>query len=250
MRNRKVAFLLTALSLVLSAGIFAQTQTEVHNVPFASGVQNMFGPSTNAVTINQNINFFNESWNESFGTGSAGIVTILGQQFGAAINGQISGNIGMDFALTGFNSGSVEVDYPINVTNTVTNNETYDPGDDVTISTDYQVLGGAELETVYPQAGEATLDFYFQMGFGLSATVCAFGCTSFPLIPNFNTGLINVNIFTINQTQADFFSISAGPLAFGPAYSYPGLPLLTDEAFAPADPLGEWGLSGMLNLPY
>lgn len=250
MRNRKVAFLLTALSLVLSAGIFAQTQTEVHNVPFASGVQNMFGPSTNAVTINQNINFFNESWNESFGTGSAGIVTILGQQFGAAINGQISGTIGMDFALTGFNSGSVEVDYPINVTNTVTNNETYDPGDDVTISTDYQVLGGAELETVYPQAGEATLDFYFQMGFGLSATVCAFGCTSFPLIPNFNTGLINVNIFTINQTQADFFSISAGPLAFGPAYSYPGLPLLTDEAFAPADPLGEWGLSGMLNLPY
>lgn len=252
MRNRKVAYVLTAFSLILSTGIFGQTQTEIHAVPFASGLQNMFGPSTDAVTINQNITLFNESWDETFGTGNAGIVTILGQQFGAAIDGHIDGTIGMEFALTGFSTGFVEVDYPINVTNTVTNDGAYDPGDDVTIATQYQVLAGpaTTLTSIYPQAGQATLDFYFQMGFGLSATVCAFGCTTFPIIPDFNTGLINVNIFTISPTGADFFTISAGPYAFGPQFSYPGLPLLTDEVAAPADPLGDWGITGMLNLPY
>ena len=250
MRGNKIARVLLMLSLIVSSFTFGQTQEEIHNVPFASGVQNMFGPSFNAITIDQTINLFGTSWNETFGTGNAGIVTILGQSFGAAVNGHINGNIGMDFALTGFTTGTVEVDYPIDITNTVTDDGTYDPGDDVTIDTEYEVLPGASLETMYPQAGEATLDFYFQMGFGLSATVCAFGCTTFPVIPSFNTGLINVNIFTINQTQADFFSISAGPLAFGPAYSIPGLPLNTSEAFAPADPLGEWGLTGIINLPY
>lgn len=249
MRSRYITSLLTALALILSSFSFGQTQEETHNVPFASGVQNMFGPSFNAITIDQTVNLFGTSWNETFGTGNAGIVTILGQSFGAAIDGHITGQIGMDFSLQGFTAGTVEVDYPIDITNTVTNDGTYDPGDDVLIETEYEVLSGTSLETIYPQAGEASLDFYFQMGFGLSATVCAFGCTTFPLIPSFDTGLINVNIFTINQTQADFFTISAGPLSFGPAYSLAGLPLNTSEAF-PSDPLGDWGLTGILNLPY
>lgn len=248
MRNRTIIYLFTALAISLSSFSFGQTQEEVHNVPFSSGVQNMFGPSFNAITIDQTINLFGTSWNESFGTGNAAIVTILGASFGAAINGQISGSIGMDFSLQGFTLGTVEVDYPIDITNTVTDDGTYDPGDDVTIDTDYEVLAGASLETIYPQAGEAKLDFYFSMGFGLSATVCVFGCTTFPVIPNFNTGLINVNIFTVNQAGADFFTISAGSLAFGPAYSYTGLPLNSSEI--PSDPLGEIGLTVTVNLPY
>ncbi|MFK7785565.1 MAG: hypothetical protein AB8B56_10635, partial [Crocinitomicaceae bacterium] len=248
MKNNTLVRLLFVLSLTISSFSHGQTQQESHLVTFSSGLQNMFGPSFNAITIDQTINLFGTSWNESFGTGNAGIITILGQSFGAAVNGQISGSIGMDFSLTGFTAGTVEVDYPIEITNTVTDDGTYDPGDVVTIDTEYDVLPGASLETIYPQAGEASLDFYFSMGFGLSATVCVFGCTTFPIIPNFNTGLININIFTINQNQADFLTISAGPLSFGPVQSIPGLPVST--SVIPGDPLGQFGLTGVLDLPY
>jgi len=248
MTSIKLARLVFSLTFLLSSLSFGQTQEEIHTVPFASGVQNMFGPSFNAITIDQTINLFGTSWNETFGTGNAGIVTILGQSFGAAVNGHINGNIGMDFSLNGFSAGTVEVDYPIDITNTVTDDLSYDPGDEVSIETDYEVLPGASLETGYPTAGEASLDFYFQMGFGLSATVCVFGCTTFPVIPSFNTGLININIFTINQSQADFLTISAGPLSFGPVQSIPGLPVST--SIIPNDPLGEFGLEGVLDLPY
>ncbi len=248
MKSNTAARFLFTLTFLLSTYSFGQTQQEIHTVPFQSGVQNMFGPSFNAITIDQTINLFGTSWNETFGTGNAGIVTILGQSFGAAINGHINGNIGMDFSLNGFSAGTVEVDYPIDITNTVTDDGTYDPGDEVLIETDYEVLPGASLETGYPTAGEASLDFYFSMGFGLSATVCVFGCTTFPVIPSFNTGLININIFTINQTQADFLTISAGPLSFGPVESIPGLPVST--SIIPNDPLGNFGLEGILDLPY
>ena len=86
MRGNKIARVLLMLSLIVSSFTFGQTQEEIHNVPFASGVQNMFGPSFNAITIDQTINLFGTSWNETFGTGNAGIVTILGQSFGAAVN--------------------------------------------------------------------------------------------------------------------------------------------------------------------
>lgn len=229
--------------------LFSQTQQVNHDVPFSSGMQNMWGPSWNAFSINQNINLFNVSWNESFNTGNGGIVTILGQQFGGAIQGAFSGAIGSNFSLTGFTTGEVQVDYPIQVDLTMTNDLTYDQGDVVSIQTAYEVEPGYALDTYYPSVGEMKLDVYFQLAGNLSATLCAFGCATFPVIPNFNTGTVTINIMTINASGVDLFSVPALPAPLNtPLFSYGFLPLTTD--MIPNDPLGEYGLSGSLTMPY
>lgn len=213
-----------------------------YSVPFESGMQNMWGPSWDPFTMNMTVPLFEVSWNESFGYSA--ITTILGSSFGAAINGNFSGTIGSEFKIQGFSSGEVEVKYPINVELSMNTDATYDPGDQVTIATSYTLEPGTELNTIYPNAGEATLDVYFEMGAGLSATLCAFGCVTFPVIPSFSTGMQNINILTLNESEISFFSFNGST----PLYSYPIFPLST--SMIPGDPLGEFGLEGVLDLPH
>lgn len=242
MKNKIVGLLLFFTFLV--GGVAnSQTQQEIHDVPFGSGLQDMWGPG-GGFSINQVITLFDESWNVPFNTGNGGIVTILGQQFGAGVQGGFSGRIGSTFSLLGFTLGQVEVDYPIKVTNTLTNDLTYDQGDDVLIETNYTVESGWALDTHYPSAGEMKMDLFFELGASLSATVCAFGCINFPIIPSFNTGLQNVNIFTVNSGGAEFFSLNGGT----PLYSIPGFPI--DLSTIPGNPMPDYGLNAILNLPY
>jgi gliding motility-associated-like protein len=244
MRNKKILLFAFSFLVVMYNNVYTQTQQVNHDVPFSSGNQNMWGPSWSAFSINQNINLFNVSWNESFGTGNGGIITILGQQFGAAIQGAFSGTLGSNFSLSGFTTGEVNVDYPIKVDLTMTNDLTYDQGDRVIIQTEYNVEPGYALETFYPSVGEAKLDVYFRLAGNLSATLCAFGCTTFPVIPNFDTGMNTINVFTANVSGVSLFSFNGGT----PLFDYPFLPLTTD--MISGDPLGEFGISGSLTVPY
>src|SRR5690606_32039102 len=134
-----------------------------HDVDFESGVQNMWGPSFSPVTLDQTINLFHQPWDVSFNTGSGGIFTIAGFDFGGALSGGFSGYIGSEIRIEGFTTGTVEVDYPIEVELDMPNHLTYDQGDTVTIQTDYTVRPGYELATSYPSAGEFFWDLYFRM---------------------------------------------------------------------------------------
>lgn len=194
--------------------------------------------------MNQTITLFDESWNLPFNWSA--ITTILGADFGAGFAGGFSGNIGSSFSLTGFTTGEVAVDYPIDIVLDMPTDNTYDQGDNVVIQTDYTIDNStANLETMYPNAGEASLDVYFQMAASLTGTICIFGCTNFPIIPAFDTGLNNINILKVNENEASFFSFNNGPPAYGP---YPLLPLSTSQI--PSDPLGEYGLEGIIDVPY
>lgn len=241
MKNRFFGFVFFCV-LFISNGARSQTQQVIHDVPFASGLQDMWGPG-GGFSINQVITLFDESWNVPFNTGNGGIVTILGQQFGAAVQGGFSGRIGSTFSILGFTLGEVEVDYPIEVTNTLTNDLTYDQGDNVLIETDYTVEPGWALDTHYPSAGEMKMDLFFELGASLSATLCAFGCINFPIIPSFNTGLQNVNIFTVNTGGAEFFSFNGGT----PLYSIAGFPI--DLSTIPGNPMPDFGLNAIIGLP-
>jgi len=241
MKNRLIGLLFFALS-IFNNGVVAQTQQVIHDVPFASGLQDMWGPG-GGFSINQVVTLFDESWNVPFNTGNGGIVTILGQQFGAALQGGFSGRIGSTFSILGFTLGEVEVDYPIEVTNTLTDDLTYDQGDNVLIETNYTVEPGWALDTHYPSAGEMKMDLFFELGASLSATLCAFGCVNFPIIPAFNTGLQNVNIFTVNSGGAEFFSFNGGT----PLYSIAGFPI--DLSTIPGNPMPDYGLNAIIGLP-
>lgn len=235
---------LYTLLFVLLATFGKAQQLVNHHVDFASGNQNMWGPSWSAFSMNQEITLFEVDWDENFDTGNGGIATILGQQFGAAIDGNFTGLIGSKFSLLGFTTGEVNVEYPIDITLDMPTDLTYDQGDEVTIQTDYEVDSGHNLETMYPAAGEAKLDLYFSMGASLNFKICMFGCTSFPVIPAFDTGVQNINIFTVNQNEVTFFGFND----LDPLFSYSIFPFSTDQI--PNDPLGEFGLSAELDVPY
>lgn len=186
------------MSLFVTVG-FGQTTTVTQNANFESDSNSMWGLSGNP-TIEDEISLFHVPWNQSINTGSGGIVTIVGQSFGGAFQGAISGQIGSKIGYN-FTSGAINVQYPIDVNIEHPTDLTYDQGDIVTIGTDYVVLDSNKLETIYP-GGEVKWDLYFQLAASASATICVFGCTTFPIIPSFDTGLISINLVTISSNGA------------------------------------------------
>ena len=200
-KNNSALFFVLAAWLLFASDVFGQTQQVVQNAPFETDSQSMWGLSSDPV-LDDEISLFHVDWNEGYNSGSSGIFTIVGQSFGAGFQGNISGQIGSKIRLENFTSGLISVDYPVDVTMTMPQDNTYDQGDQVTVATDYSVVDpNWALETVYP-GGEIMWDVYFQMAASASVTVCVFGCATFPIIPSFDTGLITINIVTISSNGA------------------------------------------------
>ena len=231
--------LLIFVFICLGHSFFSQ-QVVNHHVPFNTSNQNMWGPNWSPFSIDQEITLFNVPWNTSFNTGNAMIGQVAGFSFGAALQGSISGVIGSKISLQGFTTGTLDVDYPIDATITTPTDNTYDQGDTVTVATNYTLDPAAEITSFYPSMGEAKWDVYFQLGASASATVCVFSCATFPIIPAFNTGLININLVTVNANGVSMLS----GLGIGPLFTQPFLPYPLPDA------LGDYGLSGEITIPY
>ncbi|PWH86632.1 T9SS type B sorting domain-containing protein [Brumimicrobium oceani] len=248
--------------------VFAQ-QIVNHHAEFNSGKQNMWGPSFSPVTLDQTVTLFDESWNVNFNTGNGGITNIVGNPFGGKLNGSFSGRLGSEIRIEGFTTGTVEVKYPVDIELNMPTDLSYDQGDDVTIQTNYDLMPGWELKSLYPSAGEFFWDLYFEMGASASAQLCFFGCTAFPIIPNFNTGLQTINIATISGNGASTGG-NTGVWFLGPAEMLaPNLPGAAGWPYAkpldissnlpwqvhipafPAEiPSTSFGLSGEVTIPY
>ena len=121
----------------------------------------MWGPSFSPFTIDQEVTLFNQGWNVNYNTGSAGILNIAGQSFGGGLSGSFSGVLGSKIRIEGFTTGTVEVDYPVDIELNMPTDSSYDQGDNVTISSSYNCQSEWDLETLYPTAGEFFWDFYF-----------------------------------------------------------------------------------------
>jgi gliding motility-associated-like protein len=235
MRNK----LLILVLFFIGQPIYSQ-QVVNHQVPFNTTNQNMWGPNWSPFSIDQEITLFNVPWNTSFNTGNAMIGQVAGFSFGAALQGSISGVIGSKISLLGFTTGTLDVDYPIDAAITTPTDNTYDQGDTVTVATSYTLDPAAEITSYYPSAGEAKWDVYFQLGASASATVCVFSCATFPIIPAFNTGLVNINLVTVNANGVSMLS----GLGIGPLFTQAFLPYPLPDA------LGDYGLSGEITIPY
>jgi gliding motility-associated-like protein len=207
MKSNSIIGLVAAFILTLNFSVHGQ-QIVNHHVDFASGQQSMWGPTAGFFSIDQTINLFNVTWDvgtddiPGVDLSSDFIFSVAGQQFGAGFDANFSGVIGSNVSLEGFTTGTVEVDYPIDVTLNMPTDLTYDPGDQVTVNTSYVVDPNWDLETLYPSAGEFKWDLYFGMAAHANATLCFFGCTTFPIIPSFNTGTITVNLVTASGNGA------------------------------------------------
>lgn len=266
MKNRLLLqYAVLLLGILLGGSSLKAQQIVSYDVDFNSGTQNMWGPSFSPFNINQEITLFEEDWNIPINLG--GITDIAGFDFGATLNGSFSGLIGSKVSLNGFTTGTVEVNYPIDVTLDMTADNTYDQGDSVVVRTSYEVDPNYELQTNYPSVGEAKLDVYFQLAAGVSANICFFSCTSFPIIPSFNTGVVNLNIVTANANgvwflgpadwfQPDLPGTAGWPFSKPPKTSAPFTPpsCVPWQCHIPAFPAElpdvGYGITGEITIPY
>lgn len=213
MSVRKLFFAVLLMVPVLGQ---AQLTNFSQNIDFNTANQGMWGPVIGSFTLDEEITLFNVPWDVSWDTGNSAIVSILGQQFGGSFNGNFSGVIGSEVRLEGFTTGEVDIDYPIEVDIDYSQDDSYDPGDQVRINTDFDVRPGYDVETRYPSAGEFFWDIYFQMAAGANAQLCVFGCTTFPIIPQFDTGLQTLNMVTVSGSGASTNGNGAGIWFLGP----------------------------------
>ncbi|MDD3875986.1 MAG: PKD domain-containing protein [Bacteroidales bacterium] len=191
---RKILFVLL---IVFSAKFsYSQTYTLSNYIDWSTHNQNMWGPNGSPFTINMNQSLFHVDFNESFTVGA--IENFAGGQFGAEAAINVWLDMGMNFSINGFSSGSVDLDYPVRVDLTFPDPYTFNPGQTVTINSWYDVLPGWNLETHFPTAGVMALDFYFGAGVSIDVNVCVYSCMNFNLI-DVQVPVDTIHIFYLNS---------------------------------------------------
>ncbi|PLW93432.1 MAG: hypothetical protein C0592_06150 [Marinilabiliales bacterium] len=234
-------FVLLAFTVAIN-GIKAQTHIISHDIDWSTQNQNMWGPNGNPWNINMNINLFDVEFDTAVTVGD--IVNILGGQFGAEVDIDSWFKIGSDFIISGFTTGFVDVDYPVTIDMEVPDDNTFCPGEEVSIASDYTVNPGWMLDTHFPSAG--VIGLYLNFGFDLDvdATVCVFGCTSFPII-DVSVPLDTTPIVELNTITGVFSYPCFNPSSFPPIQICHDtiLPITFNNLFG-------IGLSGSITLPY
>jgi len=232
--------------IVLFTGLAlpAKSQTYVlsHDIDWATYNQNMWGPNGNPWNINMNLNLFDVGFDTAVTVGD--IVNILGGQFGAEIDLDTWFHIGSDFVISGFTTGYVDVQYPVTVEMVVPDDNTFCPGEEVTIESSYNVRPGWDLSTHFPTAGVIGLYLNFGFGIDLDATICVFGCTTFPVI-DVEVPYDTIPILELNSQTGVFTYPCFNPSAFPPIQICHDtiLPITFNNLFG-------IGLSGSITLPY
>lgn len=140
---------------------------------------------------------------------------------GVQITGGTKGNLGLEFQFK-LDGGTVDVNYPIDVKIDIPQANTFNVGNNITLSSDYLVKPEYDLKTVFPNA-EAKLNFIFGLGFNLSGKACAFDeCLDITLpLPN------------LERTEIPLLQVSTPPGdTFYPCQTSLGIPTIcTDNAF-------------------
>lgn len=107
-------------------------------------------------------------------------------QFGGNISGSTSGSIGVSLNVTALSSGMVAVNYPVQVSEQITQPSRYlKPGDKVTIASNWTVQPGYGITT---QSSQGTVGMTGKFAFSASAggTICVVSCGSFNIFPSIN----------------------------------------------------------------
>ena len=229
------------LSFFVVQWAFSQTHVISHDIDWSTTNQNMWGPDGNPTNINMDLNLFEIDHSDNFSVGDIAH-TFLGD-FGAVISVDDWIHIGSDFVISGFTTGYVNVDYPVKVNLEVPNDNTFCPGDTVTIKSSYNVRPGWDLDTHFPSAGVIGLYLDFGFHFQMDATICVFSCTSFDII-NLNVPLDTIPIIELNTITGEFSYPCFNPTSFPPF-------TICHDNFLPITfSIPAIGLTGSITIPY
>ncbi|MFP4663274.1 MAG: gliding motility-associated C-terminal domain-containing protein [Bacteroidales bacterium] len=160
---------------------FAQDDNQLqHFIHYSAYDQNMWGPDS-SYDINVEHTFFDVNIDEEWGFTE--ITEIFGQEFGVGFVTGIDALLSSTYEAHGFNTGSFDLDYPVNITLDFPIDDSFDYGGQTTISTWYEVQDGWDLSTTFPPVGVTTLDLEYMIDPYMDFIVCVFGCDTTHLIP-------------------------------------------------------------------
>lgn len=159
----------------LGLGCRATTQ---QTIPFAATEQSLWGPAdADEVPNTHTIPIFDDRWSAGDTTKSFESFSWVGgkEWFGGEIGGVTSGRFGARMLLEGFSESTVDIDYPVTVTISWPEPNTFRPGDDVTIETSW-TPGDLSMDTKY-EAIDIDLRAVFGMRHAAHYELCFFDCT-------------------------------------------------------------------------
>ncbi len=187
-------WLLIAICLSLTSQVPADNI--VTNLPFQATGASMWGPGQGFQF--QAEDFIGVSWDESIG---------IGPTAGFELSGNTEGRIGLEYEFT-VSSGTVNVDYPVDATinfpNMVNRNE------QINISSSANVLGGAMMNTLSPQA-TARLELPFELSASASGSVDPPFVSPIPFTLFPSLGVDATHTFFDISTTNPSFSVDFGP---------------------------------------
>jgi gliding motility-associated-like protein len=239
---RKIYSFLLIFLFLFSAKLFAQTETSTYHVTWETHDQNMWGPNGTPFTMDTSINLFDV--NEADVVTEGSIVNIFGGDFGALLTIDYWLRLGSNFNIEGFTTGSVDVKYPTTINLVYPDSLQFNPGQVVTIQSNYAVDTGWFLKSQFPTTGHINFDFYFGFNINIDATVCVWDCATFNVL-NVGIPMDTTVLFDISNTNG-IASISYpwyDPLLGFYMEHDTVLPLVFNN-------LGGIGLSGEITLPY
>lgn len=240
----KTAILSLVLFFILTTSLRlkSQTYTISHDIPWHTENQNMWGPNGTPFNLNFNYELFHIEFDTTISIGY--MEEILGEQVGAMFNINTHMLLGSTFDMHGWTTGWIDVDYPVRVNYEIPNNYTFNPGEVVTIHTDYEVLPGWDLYSHFPQAGVISLDLDYGFGLDINADVCLFGCDNIQIV-DVNMPDDSIAIFYLNGQTGEVAYPCVDPNSlFGFTICHDDiLPITFNNLFG-------IGLSGWITLPY
>jgi len=247
---KKLLILITFLAVLGIPGIFSQNIL-VHEIPYSTHDQDMWGPGS-AFSLDFDYDLFNVQIDESFSEGW--IEEILGTQWGVGVEMGMWMFLRSTFSMHGFTLGSVDVDYPVEITLDFPDDYTFDHGETVPIHSSYEVLDGWALETHFPTAGIIALDLEYGFGLNFDIIVCMMDCETIPIIPTIS---IPVDPYSTDPLPHDSIAIFylngiTGDCVYPCLDPVTGLPSICEDDLLPIV-IPDWfgiGLTGEIDIPY
>lgn len=192
--------LLTCLSATSTAFGQASHSNRGYSATFATSGQSMWGPGNPPLSdFNRTTRILDVGWSvgdtvgdiRSFDTFVAGV-----QSFGGEIGAYSTGNFGLFQRYADVSSGDVGVTYPVNITLTLPDANTFRDGQTITIPSSWSLAPGATITSVQPH-GTMEMTGSAQLTAGAHTRVCLFGCLNFPLFPSVDFGESNMPILAM-----------------------------------------------------
>jgi gliding motility-associated-like protein len=192
----KKLYLFCFLALTFNV-LRAQVTPVTYYTPFHTENQSLWQQGTSGVFDIDYI-FFNQTWNNSGTYG--GITNIAGYQFGATVTAGTWGEIGSGLEIN-FGTEQLDIDYVANQVIQKPTDNTFFTGDQIMLNTSFNPVAVPTSNMVTDEYdANITLWLKFGMGMSMSANVCVFSCTNFPIF-NINLPTDTYDIVDISSTN-------------------------------------------------